>query len=338
MSVSMFLVGYAFILFQEEYSEIKRIDSGVTLAPVAQPQVDPVNILVVGVDNAQGVEEGDSILTGRNTTSMLTDSILIIRLDPQEEKVRVLSLPRDLWVELGDTGRKEKINAAVTFGGPDLLIQTIQKQLNISINHYVQVNFQAFRNVVDAIGGIPLEFEAPTKDPTTGLIVEQPGCTMLNGAQSLAFVRSRSYEELQNGQWITDPTGDLGRVQRQQIFITAAIKKALLSTGRNPSEAQNLFNSIKTEIVLDNEISTQTILNWGSKLQGFSVASLETFTLPTTPGNEGSAWVLYLETEDAKPALSHFRPGSPVPLPPPDPTAPPPPPFLAPQTSEKATC
>ncbi len=337
LSAAMIVVGYGFLSFQQGFQDIIRIDGKGVLTEIEEPEIDPINVLMVGVDNAQGVQEGDSILTGRNTSSMLTDSILIVRIDPQQKSMRLLSIPRDLWVELGDGGRSEKINAAVAFGGPMLLIETIQKTLNIPIHHYSQVNFQAFQNVVDAIGGVPLEFDEPVRDPTTGLIVENAGCVTFDGKQSLALTRSRSYEALIDGKWVTDTSGDIGRVQRQQIFMKAALKKALLSTGRNPLEVQRLFNAVKSEIVLDNEISTQTILGLTSRLQNFSVTELETFTVPGIPGNEGAAWVLYFDEEEAQPILSRFREGEILPLPEPED----PPPeiiFFAPRPAESSNC
>ena len=97
------------------------------------------------------------------------------RIDPDEQTANVLSLPRDLWIPISDTGKKARINSAHA-RGEQVLIDTIQDNFGIAINHYVEIDFVGFERLVDAVGGIPLWFEDPVRDTHTGLSVTEPGC------------------------------------------------------------------------------------------------------------------------------------------------------------------
>ena len=124
---------------------------------------EPENFLLVGIDSAAGIDPNDPINIGRGATNN-TDTIMILRVDPGSDKAQLLSLPRDLWVRIAGTDYHEKINAALATGGPQRLIETIQQNFGIPINHFVQVNFEAFRSLVDAVGGIPIYFPWPARD------------------------------------------------------------------------------------------------------------------------------------------------------------------------------
>lgn len=306
IALGLVTAAVALLRYDNEVSQINRISGRGTLAAAEGP-AEPINFLVVGVDNAEGLDPDDPVLRGRSEASLLSDTIMLVRLDPTENRAWLMSIPRDLWVPIAGTGSMGKINSALPLGGPQMLIDTIQEQFDIPINHYVQVNFAGFRNLVEVIGGVPVWFEYPARDTNTGLNVELPGCVNLEGEQALAFVRSRYYEAFVNGEWQSDPTGDAGRIARQQAFIRAALNRAASRGARNPFELQRLIDATRGEVVLDDALSLDRLLDLGERFGDFNVDTFEVVTLPGDPGWAGAASVVYLREAEAQPLLAIFR-------------------------------
>ncbi len=266
----------------------------------------PENFLLVGVDSAAGINKNDPINIGRGATQN-TDTIMIVRLDPQTGKVQLLSLPRDLWVKIAGTSYNEKINSALATGGPQELIRTIQQNFGIPINHFIQVDFEAFRSLVDAVGGIPIYFPWPARDVHTGLNITTAGCTTLDGVQGLAYARSRYFETYQNGRWEEDPTSDIGRIARQQQFMKLALKRAIAKGARNPFVDSQLIGTAQDDVTLDNQLTTQDLLSLAEQFHNFDPNTLQVYTPPTTASVIGGADVLLLDTVGAQPMFDMFR-------------------------------
>ncbi len=296
----------ALLRYNDQVGQINRIAGQGTLTRVTASN-EPINILVVGVDNAEGLDPDDPVLRGRSEASLLSDTIMVVRIDPGANRAWLLSIPRDMWVTIAGTGTQGKINSALSLGGPQMLIDTLQTELDIPINHYVQVNFAGFRNLVEVIGGVPVWFEYPSRDRNSGLAVESPGCVNLEGEQALAFVRSRYFEVLVDDQWIGDPTADRGRIARQQAFIRAALNRAVNQGARNPFEMQRLITATQGEVVLDDALSLDTLLGLGERFKDFNVDTFEVVALPTDDGWAGAASVAYLREVEAQPLLAVFR-------------------------------
>ncbi|HVN50811.1 MAG TPA: LCP family protein [Acidimicrobiales bacterium] len=267
---------------------------------------EPENFLLVGVDSAAGINVNDPINIGRSA-SQNTDTIMILRVDPGSDKAQLLSLPRDLWVRIAETDYHEKINAALATGGPQRLIETIQQNFGIPINHFVQVDFEAFRSLVDAVGGIPIYFPWPARDTHTGLNITKPGCVILDGVQGLAYARSRYFETEQNGVWSYDPTSDLGRIARQQQFIKLALKRAIAKGARNPFVVTRLIGTAEKDVTLDDQLTTGDLVSLAEQFHNFDPNSLEVYTPPTTGAVIGGADVLLLNTVAAQPIFDRFR-------------------------------
>jgi LCP family protein required for cell wall assembly len=267
---------------------------------------EPENFLIVGIDSAAGINPNDPINIGRGATNN-TDTIMILRVDPGSDKAQLLSLPRDLWVRIAETDYHEKINAALATGGPQRLIETIQQNFGIPINHFVQVNFEAFRSLVDAVGGIPIYFPWPARDSHTGLNITKVGCTILDGVQGLAYARSRYFQTEQDGVWKSDPTSDIGRIARQQQFIKLALKRAIAKGARNPFVASRLIGTAERDVTLDDQLTTGDLLNLAEQFRNFDPNSLEVFTPPATGAVIGGADVLELDTVAAQPIFDRFR-------------------------------
>jgi polyisoprenyl-teichoic acid--peptidoglycan teichoic acid transferase len=286
-------------------TNVARFSLATTLDQPAK-KGQPENFLLVGVDSAAGINKNDPINIGRGTTQN-TDTIMILRLDPGSGKAQLLSLPRDLWVKIAGTSYHEKINSALATGGPQELIKTIQQNFGIPINHFIQVDFEAFRSLVDAVGGIPIYFPWPARDVHTGLNVTQPGCVMLDGVQGLAYARSRYFESYQNGHWEQDPTSDIGRIARQQQFMKLALKRAIAKGARNPFVDSELIGTAQNDVTLDSQLTTGDLLDLAKEFRNFNPDSLEVYTPPTTGSVIGGADVLLLNSLAAQPTFDRFR-------------------------------
>jgi polyisoprenyl-teichoic acid--peptidoglycan teichoic acid transferase len=285
-------------------SELPRIDLGRSLSePVAAGE--PQNVLLVGIDSGDGLEEGDPVLFGRSS-SLNTDTIMILRVDPSTKQAAILSIPRDLYVPLAGGGR-DRINAALALGGPERLIETIKMNFDIPINHYAMVDFAGFRSLVDAVGGIPMYFPWEARDQKTGLFQYDPGCVTLDADQALAFARSRSFEIKVDDRWRTDPTGDFGRIDRQQLFIEAALEKAVARGVRNPFVLQDLLGVAQANVTLDSEYTIADIVELGTQFKDFDPQSLATYTVPGEPVFVGAMSVVDMDDAAAGPIFDVFR-------------------------------
>jgi LCP family protein required for cell wall assembly len=300
-----FLAAGGLLYVFRQTTNVARFSLSTTLNQTTR-KGEPENFLLVGVDSAAGINKNDPINIGRSA-SQNTDTIMILRVDPGSDKAQLLSLPRDLWVRIAETDYHEKINAALATGGPQRLIETIQQNFGIPINHFVQVDFEAFRSLVDAVGGIPIYFPWPARDTHTGLNITKPGCVTLDGVEGLAFARSRYFQTEQNGVWEYDPTSDIGRIARQQQFIKLALKRAIAKGARNPFVVTRLIGTAEADVTLDDQLTTGDLVSLAEQFRNFDPNSLEVYTPPTTGSVIGGADVLLLDTVGAQPIFDRFR-------------------------------
>jgi LCP family protein required for cell wall assembly len=231
---------------------------------------------------------------------------MILRLDPSSEHAQLLSLPRDLYVPISGESGSDRINAAIQ-GGPERLISTIKEDFGIPINHYIEMNFFAFRSVVAAIDGVPMYFATPVRDLKSQLDIEQTGCVTLDPVQALAFVRSRAYEYFQNGRWKTDPTADLGRISRQQAFIRKVIQRAIDKGARNPAVLNDLIDAGTRALHLDGSLTPGDLVTLGRRFKDFNPDNLDTYSAPSRSATIHGAAVQLLDTEQAQPIFDLFR-------------------------------
>lgn len=252
-----------------------------------------LNYLLVGSDSRNGVAGSEIDLPEVGTTSDVqgqrADVIMILRREA-DGGLALTSLPRDLWVPIAGTGGSDRINAA--YGeGPELLVRTITSALGIPIHHYLEVDFLGFTRIIDSTGGVPMCFEFATRDRMSGFNV-QPGCHGLSGLQALAFSRSRSYEEFRDGRWQMDPSADIGRIRRQQLFMRAAIHGALVSFSNTPLSSGSLIDSVLASLKIDEELNPYQAAN---SLRRAAQDDLATLTLATRPERIDGKSVLRLE-------------------------------------------
>jgi LCP family protein required for cell wall assembly len=307
-------------------SQVVRLDLAATLDPPESesppdPGVDPPpapsqaqNILVVGSDQAMPGEGREQV------TAVNTDTMMIVRADPGAGTIGVLSLPRDLWVDIPGHGQ-ERINTAWETGGPELLIQTIQSNFDIPVNHFLQVDGGGFQRLVDQAGGSDIWVAGELADRSTGFAAAGPGCVHLDGAQALALVRSRHLQLNDPARgWIEDPASDLGRIQRQQL-MGRVLASSLLDQDLGVGAADQLLDTLIDNAAIDNTWAIRDMAGLLFWAQGLDLdTSLTTATPPVRGGTAGQgASVLFLDEAAAGPVLSLFRPAA---VPPPAPAEP----------------
>ena len=234
----------------------------------------------------------------------------------------MVSFPRDLEVNIPGVGQ-QKLNAAFNpgiGGGPQLVIDTLQKDFNVPIQHYLQVDFESFQGIVDALGGVPIYINAPSKDDVSGFnfipFNFHPGCYTLNGGQALAYVRSRDMQEYIDGRWqMPDAAApDLGRIQRQQTFLRRLATEAFHKSVKSPLTANDIADKTIPKLKADNSLNRSDI---NKLITSFRTVdpndpnSLQTVTLPTVPGptTKSLGDVLELKQPDAETVLAHLRSG-----------------------------
>lgn len=275
-----------------------------SVAEVLDPSTgDALTFLVVGSDSREGLDDLDGF---GDFSGARSDVVMMVRVDPATNTARMLSLPRDLWVSIPGHG-ENRINAAYSFGGAALMIETIKSNLDVEINHYVEIDFVGFQALVDEVGGIQIEFANPARDTKSGLDVGA-GTQTLDGEQALAYARSRRYQELQNGSWVSVEANDIGRTARQQQVI-----RALISELKSPSsitEAGDIASAMSQHMSIDSNLAEASVASMIWNFKGILTGSIEGSTLPTRGTTIGGASVQIAQEPEASEMLAEFRSGS----------------------------
>lgn len=235
------------------------------------------NWLIVGSDSREGLtpEEKAKLATG-DAGGQRTDTILIAHLPDNDTPATLLSIPRDSKVDIPGHGTS-RINAAFAYGGPTLLVQTVEGATGLRMDHYAEISFGGFANIVDAIGGVELNIEQEMHDTMTGATIK-PGLQELDGAQALAFVRMRHSD--------ATPRSDLDRVVNQRRFIGAlASEVASPGTLLNPFHLFPLLANVPDALTLDEGDHLHNLAGLGLAMGGISDGSTVTTTVPVTEPN-----------------------------------------------------
>jgi LCP family protein required for cell wall assembly len=299
----------ALAYFNDKVSQLQQVELGHVLALPAERAEggEPLNILLVGVDNEEGLDPDDPRMQDRDG-GLRSDTVMLLRADPNERTAVLLSFPRDLWLPLGGDGSYDKLNAALGVGGQDLLIETIAENFDVEIHHYVEVNFAQFQDLVDVIGGVPIPFDTPVRDVMTGLDVPERGCVILDGPRALDYVRSRQLEYFVDDYWETDPYADLSRIRRQQDFIRRAVERGVSRGLSNPITLDRLIDTGLESITVDENFSPAEIASLARRFRSFDPADLVTYPLPVEVDETyGGASIVRMIDGEARPILDLFR-------------------------------
>ncbi|HEV8115801.1 MAG TPA: LCP family protein [Acidimicrobiales bacterium] len=306
-------VGYAAV----QNSRLEKIDSlnrgkNAPLTKVAKGE--PVNILVVGNDSrafAKDAKDKKAFGAKEVGDSQRSDTMMVMRLDPKNDRATVLSIARDLYVDI-EGGGKGRINEAFAKKGepskadPDRLVRTIKSNFGITINHYIEIDFGGFREVVNAIGGVKVHFPFPARDEFSGLGVNSTGCVQLDGPAALAYVRSRHYEFKTAKGWQSEGTGDLGRIKRQQDFIKRVLRKSVADGLTNPVTAAKLIEAGIDNVRVDGAFGVGDMKSLASQLRDLNDGRLAFVALTGDPVKIDGADVLKLNPVKAAEVLGAF--------------------------------
>ena len=251
------------------WTQIARVDA----APSGQRPADQPGktFLLVGSDSRAGLSKAEQKRLGTGSTGgQRTDTIMIVYVPPGG-KPALISVPRDSYVDIPKSA-KNKINAAYAFGGPQLLVQTVEQNTGLRMDGYMEIGFGGFANIIDALGGIRMCLPKAIKDRDSHIDLPK-GCQTLSGVEALGYVRMRK----------ADPLGDLGRVQRQREMLGAIAKKAASpATVLNPVRYWKLNMAIADAIKLGRDTSLPEALMLAIAMKRISSGSGLTLTVPVS--------------------------------------------------------
>ncbi|MBM3806247.1 MAG: LCP family protein [Actinobacteria bacterium] len=282
--------------------------------------LDAENFLLTGSDNG-ACTDPDSVTSGgigdRTSFGERSDTIMLIRIDPSSKRAAILSFPRDLWVDIAGTTGQNRINSAFQSTDPNRLVATIRENFDIPVDHYVNINFCAFKEIVTAVDGVKVPFAYPTRDRKTGFNVAAPGCINFDGDTALAYVRSRSgyrYFNPTTQKWLEDPTGDLGRIKRQQDFLRRSMQRALDKGSKSLSVANDLLNAAIKNVITDDKLTPRGILTLAQAMRDLNTQTIATYTIDSYPKRIGEMSVLIpaLKTDEMKQVLAIFQGRAPL--------------------------
>ena len=271
-------------------SSIARIDVFNSLEDRPEKTSKAENYLLVGSDTREGLTKQQirELRVGSTATAAggRSDTMLIVHLSKARDRAYIISLPRDSLVVIPEhvsssdketiiPARKGKLNSAFSYGGAPLLIETIELATSIKIDHYVEVSFAGFAGIVDALGGIEVCTKVDIDDPKSHLVLSA-GVHTLDGIEALKYVRTRDF----------DGRGDIGRMQRQQQFMSAVMRKAT-STGTllNPFKLKNFVNASLASVKLDSGLAPDDLLTLAKQLKNLSSGNVRTLTVPLSNPN-----------------------------------------------------
>ncbi len=208
------------------YESVKRESPAKRETAVDLEEQEPFSILLLGIDT------GD---LGR-TEQGRSDTMMVATVNPKDKKTTIVSLPRDTYVSIVGHGTDDKINHAYAFGGAAMSMDTVEKYLDIPIDHYAAINMKGLKELVDAVGGVQVRNE---KEFTQSGYTFKHGLNTLDGDMALAFSRMRK----------EDPRGDYGRQERQRDIVVGVVKKLLSMDGI--TKYQEVLNAMETNVTTD---------------------------------------------------------------------------------------
>ena len=273
------------------------------------------NFLITGSDNNACIAKASPYAGGfgvRTSFGERSDSIMVIRVNPTDNQAAVLSFPRDMWVKQAGSSRHGRINSNFDKKNPNRLIRTIKENFGINIDHYVNIDFCAFKEVVDAVGGVRVPFPFKARDKHTGFkVLRARVCYRFAGDHALAYMRSRHYNwyDPALNKWRTDQTSDYGRIARQQDFMRRMIKKALDKARTNPRVASGILNAALKNVITDDRLNALTVLQLGQAMKSFDTNTMGSYTMPGVGQMIDKAAVIVpdMESDTSKKILSVFQ-------------------------------
>jgi LCP family protein required for cell wall assembly len=262
--IFVFLFGGVGLYILNSYSSLMGMYSGFTRQKSdlrtedVEITKEPFTLLIMGIE--------DYATDGQNGR---TDSLMFATVNPKTKKISLMSIPRDSRVPIVGKNKEDKINAAHAYGGEEMAIKTVEGFLKVPVDHYIKIDFQGFKGIVDAVGGVtvdvPFDFWERSDVDYYKKIEFKQGQQDLNGEEALAYVRMRKQ----------DPNGDYGRATRQRQLLAAVAQK--LNSASTVFKIKDLTAVVGKYIKTDIPISDGLALY--NKLSGFDPSTIQTFKL-----------------------------------------------------------
>lgn len=274
--VAGYLVFYAWLGYHTSNS-LQRTDA---LSAHVVASSSGTNWLLVGSDSRAGLSKAEqkALKTGKDEGTQRTDTIMLVHM-AEDGTPTLVSFPRDSFVTIPAhrssdgtkvSESKNKLNAAFSFGGASLLVRTVEANTGLHIDHYMEIGFLGIRDLTDAVNGVDLCVPRNYKDKNSGLNVKK-GCQTMNGKTALAYVRMR----------YADPKGDIGRIERQQQFVSSLLHKAVKpSVFMNPFAAKSLADAGVGSLVVSTHDGIIDIGRLGMGMKDLSGGKGKVMTVP----------------------------------------------------------
>lgn len=248
---------------------------------VAASAGQPVNILLIG-DNSRCVLNGKQASAFGSCAAVgggRSDVTIVLHLDPRTKSAALLSLPRDTWQPIPGTNRAWRIDDNLDHG-PSALVLAVEDDFGIPINHYIELNFDTFQNVVKALGGLDMYFPEPMYDPYSGLKVGAAGCYTLTPFQTLALVRARHLHYEVNGRWYYDGLGDLSRIQRDHEFLRVLADQVRSRGLTSPLTLNRVLGVVSKDLTIDSGFGVRELASLILAFRHLQPSRIPTETLP----------------------------------------------------------
>ncbi|MFJ1766266.1 LCP family protein [Amycolatopsis sp. NPDC088138] len=276
--------------FDAKFTQISALDENSSDIQDAAAQANDENFLMVGSDTRDGAGAEEGVGTADSTPGARSDTVMVAHIPADRKRVVVTSFPRDLEIDRPDCQRWDpaqnkntdekvpgqkiaKLNTAYAVGGPSCVTKVIQQLTGLRINHFVGIDFNGFKEMVDAVHGVTIHNEIPIDDSVLGKVLLETGDVSISGDQALNFVRARHVKG--------DPTSDYGRIKRQQEFIGALLKKVMSSdVVLDPGKLSDFITAFAKATFGDN-LGVKQMMTLAQSMKGLDPSKISFLTVPT---------------------------------------------------------
>ena len=265
--------GIAYAMLNSAYNEIERVETidpdlerPAAVTPPAGKKA-PINVLLLGSDSR---DTTDPNANAEDLKGFRSDAIMVAQVSPDRDHVTVMSIMRDNWVPIQGVG-DSKINAAVAYGGIPLAVNTVENFIDARIDHVALVDFDSFKGLTDAVGGVTVDNPIPFTSHHGNFTFPQ-GKVTLSGEEALGFVRER----------YAFSDGDYQRARNQQIYLKGLLSQMLSKeTLTSPGKVTATFDALKPYLIVDQDLTLTTAASLGYDMRGIRKNDISFFTSPT---------------------------------------------------------
>jgi LCP family protein required for cell wall assembly len=305
--------------FDAKFTQISALDENSSDIQDAAAQANDENFLMVGSDTRDGATAEEGIGTADSNPGARSDTVMVAHIPADRQRVVVTSFPRDLEIDRPECQRWDpaqskttdekvaeqkiaKLNTAYAVGGPPCITKVIQQLTGLRINHFVGIDFNGFKEMVDAVHGVTVHNEIPIDDTVLGKVLLETGDVTISGDQALNFVRARHVKG--------DKTSDYGRIKRQQEFIGALLRKVMSSdVVLDPGKLSDFITAFAKATFGDN-LGVKQMMTLAQSMKGLDSSKITFLTVPTVglPNTRGNEVLVRSKTKALFDALRNNTP------------------------------